>query len=240
MATASGTEDGKRALARQARQQVEQTKARIVELMTEVARKNNQISFIERQQQDIAGHLQRLEEQTAEGAGEIKQAEAAVADAEAALSMASEARAKVAEQLRVTQEGLVEARSKAGEARAAFEKLESQRRRVEARHESLGRLLSGMEGYSGGVRKMVKRLKDEPAVGFRGTVAELLESPEELEASVELALGERLQGVVVDDLDAHRVVEVSEKLICFLPLTYSLAPTDPPFSPKTVVDQHYN
>jgi chromosome segregation protein len=202
MASASGAEDSKRSLARAARQQVEQSKARIVELMAEVARKKNQSSYIERQRDEIDAHLERLEVQVSDGASETKDAERAVELSLRALEAGTAARAEADAALVQIQSGLAEARSTAASARQEFERIDGERRRVEARHDSLEQLLWGMEGYSDGVRALVDKLKASPETGFLGTIADLLDLPAELEATVELALGDRLQGVVVSDLPA--------------------------------------
>jgi len=202
MATASGAEDSKRAVARASRQQVEQSKAKIVDLMTEVARKQNQISYIERQRDELRSHLKRLDEQGLAGDAEITGAEQAVEDSRSALEAAQEERKKASQGFEAIQSSLADARRAASDARAQFNQRESERRRVEARHDSLEQLLSGMEGYGDSLREMVTHLRDTPAAGVVGTVADLLEPPAELESTVELALGERLQGVVVEDIDA--------------------------------------
>jgi len=202
MATASGTEESKRTVARAARQQVEQSKARIVELMSESARKKNQFSYIERQRDDITGQLERLAEQALMAASEIDDADRRVAESRSALKVGQEARAEADGALEAILSGLAAARSEAAQARTEFERIDGERRGVEARHYSLEQLLSAMEGYSEGVRALIDKLKDVPEASFVGTIAELLEPPEELEAAVELALGERLQGVVVGDIKA--------------------------------------
>ena len=127
MATAAGAEDGKRSFARSSRQQVEQSKARIVELMTEVARKKNQISYIERQREEITGQLKRLDEKSADGASEAKEAEQAVEASRLALEASQVARAKATEDFARLQAELAESRSAAGEIRSRFDEVESER-----------------------------------------------------------------------------------------------------------------
>lgn len=202
MATASGDEDGKRAVARAARQQVEQSKARIVELMTELARKKNQLSYVERQRDDITAQKERLSAQALAAASEIADEGRRVAASRVALQVGEEARVQADEGLEAIQAGLAGARSTAALARAEFERIDGALRGVEARHQSLEQILTAMEGYSDGVRTLIDKLKDMPEASFIGTVADLLEPSAELEATVELALGDRLQGVVVGDLAA--------------------------------------
>ncbi|HSI05115.1 MAG TPA: chromosome segregation protein SMC, partial [Myxococcota bacterium] len=68
-----------------------------------------------------------------------------------------------------------------------------------SRLESLQEIARRFEGYSDGVRSLMRPDGGEPAVaGIRALITDVLEVPPELERAVEAALGERLQYVVVD------------------------------------------
>ena len=76
--------------------------------------------------------------------------------------------------------------------------------RLEARHDLLGRMRAEGEGLHAGVRAVLQAADSErsaPGVGLTGilgTVAQLLEVPEEYEVAIEVALGGHVQDVVVD------------------------------------------
>ncbi len=79
-------------------------------------------------------------------------------------------------------------------------KLASQRSALDA----LERLEREREGYGAGVRAMFARTASGDLSGVVGTVADLLEVPNGLEAAVEAVLGDRLQWVVVERFEHAR------------------------------------
>ncbi len=70
--------------------------------------------------------------------------------------------------------------------------------------EALERLEREREGYGAGVRAMFARTASGDLGGVVGTVADLLEVPNGLEAAVEAVLGDRLQWVVVERFEHAR------------------------------------
>jgi chromosome segregation protein len=70
--------------------------------------------------------------------------------------------------------------------------------------EALERLEREREGYGAGVRAMFARTAAGDLSGVVGTVADLLEVPNGLEAAVEAVLGDRLQWVVVERFENAR------------------------------------
>ncbi|HWP73106.1 MAG TPA: chromosome segregation protein SMC [Methylomirabilota bacterium] len=70
--------------------------------------------------------------------------------------------------------------------------------------EALDRLEREREGYGAGVRAMFARTASGDLGGVVGTVADLLEVPNGLEAAVEAVLGDRLQWVVVERFEHAR------------------------------------
>ncbi len=70
--------------------------------------------------------------------------------------------------------------------------------------EALERLEREREGYGAGVRAMFARTGSGDLGGVVGTVADLLEVPNGLEAAVEAVLGDRLQWVVVERFEHAR------------------------------------
>jgi chromosome segregation protein len=90
---------------------------------------------------------------------------------------------------------------------AAQESLAELRMKLAARRsalEALERLEREREGYGAGVRAMFARTASGDLGGVVGTVADLLEVPNGLEAAVEAVLGDRLQWVVVERFEHAR------------------------------------
>ncbi|MGB9753212.1 chromosome segregation protein SMC [Roseiflexus castenholzii] len=108
---------------------------------------------------------------------------------------------------------------------AAAETLEAARRRqmdLEARLETLRRLHHSYAGTFAGVRAAMQWAEAQRRTGF-ALVATLLRVPAELETAIEVALGSRLQNIVVDHWeDAEAAIEAlkrsGEGRATFLPL----------------------
>ncbi len=78
--------------------------------------------------------------------------------------------------------------------------------RLQDRHESLTRLRAEGEGLNAGVRSVLQAAQREIS-GIVGTVAQLLQVPQEYEVAIEVALGGHLQDLVVDSwADAERAL----------------------------------
>jgi chromosome segregation protein len=97
--------------------------------------------------------------------------------------------------------------------------------------EALQSLEVAREGYASGVRAIFAEA-GEPVAGIIGTIADLLDVPQELERAVEAVLGERLEWVVVERFEhARAAVEYlqlhSAGAATFLPLD-RLATPEPP------------
>jgi chromosome segregation protein len=67
---------------------------------------------------------------------------------------------------------------------------------LRARQDVLDKLRNDMSGYFAGVRAVLQ--PEKPLAGIIGTVSQVVQSPPELEMAMEVALGGRLQDVVVD------------------------------------------
>ncbi len=78
--------------------------------------------------------------------------------------------------------------------------LEQQRGRLRERYEVLTRMHEEGAGLYEGVRSVL-RARSSQLGGIRGTVAELLDVPDDLEAAIEVALGSQLQDIVVATWD---------------------------------------
>ncbi len=91
---------------------------------------------------------------------------------------------------------------------------------MQARYDLLDKLRNDMSGYHQGVKAV---LQNKALPGIRGTVAQLLQVPAELETALEMALGNKLQNVVVDSWNnAETAIEHLKKTrsgrATFLPL----------------------
>jgi chromosome segregation protein len=91
---------------------------------------------------------------------------------------------------------LTEAEARLAEARLTLAARQSS-------HGALQGLEAAREGYASGVRAIFAE-EGEPLAGIIGTIADLLDVPQELERAVEAILGERLEWVVVERFEHAR------------------------------------
>ncbi len=197
LAAATSSEAALRTADREARGAVEAAKAKQLASMTESARAKNQAEMLRR---TIAGAEEQLAtqaERVAEARARRDEVEAGVASAEEALADAGTRRAELAESLARADASLGAAKSAAKEAEAAVAATRRGHAAAEARLRSLTELIEGLEGFGEGTRAAAEQLGEAVV----GTVADLLEPTSEVEPLVELALGDTLQALVVDDPD---------------------------------------
>ncbi|OFW62986.1 MAG: chromosome segregation protein SMC [Actinobacteria bacterium RBG_13_63_9] len=90
------------------------------------------------------------------------------------------------------------------EAELAWQAARDRMRETATRLDSLRELESRYEGYQEGVRAILLVRESQPSRSHSvmGLLAEVIEAPAEYERAVEAALGERLQYVVVEDVEA--------------------------------------
>jgi len=70
--------------------------------------------------------------------------------------------------------------------------------RLQARHDLLARMRQEGEGFYAGVRTVLQAAGDKHLHGIIGVVASLMQVPADLELAIEMALGTRLQNVIVE------------------------------------------
>ncbi|NNJ09198.1 chromosome segregation protein SMC [Chloroflexales bacterium ZM16-3] len=153
------------------------------------------------QLRDQAARLERdraeLEAAAAHAAENLAAASAQVEAARAALTSAEAARAEAAEAERAARaalESLRAERATAEDERAAARRALAD---VEARLDSLARLARSYTGAFAGVRAAMQWAEKADRPGF-ALVQSIIRTPAELETAVEVALGSRLQNIVVE------------------------------------------
>jgi chromosome segregation protein len=164
---------------------------------------------------DQEGRLAGLDERRTAGAQEIEAHRAAVGELDGRLSAlrrqleAAHAEANELEggiqRLAAAAQGLGEAidttQSRQKTLRQAVNVARQHEDRLQARYDGLRRMREEGEGFSAGVRAVLRAARGEGATrlgGVLGTVAELVHVPAELEVAVSTALGPHLQDVVVE------------------------------------------
>jgi len=95
-------------------------------------------------------------------------------------------------------DALGERRETMRELERSLKSLREERYEKSSRLKSLKELEENLEGYGEGVRALIGTSKDGGLEGIRGIAAEFIQTDRQYEKAVEAALGDRLQGVVVD------------------------------------------
>jgi len=103
---------------------------------------------------------------------------------------------------------------------------------AEAQQELLTQLERSREGFSDGVKSVLKAAEEGTLQGIHGIVADLVDVPVRFERAIEMALGEALQWVVVETDEqaataARFVCENGIGRVTFLPLSSLAAATTP-------------
>lgn len=156
----------------------------------------------------LAAEHARLEAMLHEREGRIAQLIGDADNAAAALATDDTRLAEMSDALTALANSLTEASAEVDRKRAGRE--QAQRRADEAatRLDVLRRMQESGAGLFGGVKTVLAAARAGQLAGVRGTVAELIVVPEQLEMAIEVALGGRLQDVVVETW-AHAEVAIA-------------------------------
>ncbi|MEM7029098.1 MAG: chromosome segregation protein SMC [Chloroflexota bacterium] len=126
-------------------------------------------------------------------------------------------------QKRQTQQELIETNKTLTQRLNDVEKVQAS---LQARQDVLSKLRTEMAGYHSGVKEI---LQTDTLAGVRGTVAQLIKVPSNLEAAIEAGVGGRLQEIIVDTWsDADQAIDHLKQTktgrATFLPLNTLRAP----------------
>ncbi|RRR69482.1 MAG: chromosome segregation protein SMC [Candidatus Viridilinea halotolerans] len=149
-----------------------------------------QATRLEREASELAATLDQAAQRLAAAQAQQAQATQQLADAEAAQAQLTHAEQTVRQQLDQQRS----ARTHADEARAAARR---QLADAEARYESLNRLARAYSGTFAGVRAAMQWAERSQRPGF-ALVQSIIRTPANLETAIEVALGSRLQNIVVE------------------------------------------
>lgn len=171
----------------------------------ELARRTAAAGAVDARHAQRVAHTATLERERLAFGNERGAASAALGAEQERLNLAEAALAAADQALREREAAVDVARHALEVARdareAEHEALASARRDLadlEARFESLGRLIHSWEGAFPGVRAAMRWAAEQGIESFR-LVASIVKAPAEIETAVEAALGSRLQQIVVDE-----------------------------------------
>lgn len=161
------------------------------ELQRRQAVLNERAGALEAEQARLQATLQEREGRIAQLLGD--------ADSAAAALTADDARlVEMAAALRSLASELTAAQAEGERCRATREQVQRRADEAATRLDVLRRMQESGAGLFGGVKTVLAAARAGQLPGVRGTVAELIVVPEQLEMAIEVALGGRLQDVVVE------------------------------------------
>ncbi len=211
--------------------ELEAARAEIAEARAELARAESRREAAARRRAEGGARLDRITGEREHVGAELRRLSGDAARMEDQLGEVKAARVELAERIQRLENRKRELDEGLESAEAEVETLRTERHRRASRLQSLVEIHKRYEGFAQGTRTVMQNA-DAAAGGssehIRGLVADVVEAPEQLEAAVEAALGDRLGGVLVSD---HRVgVKAVDYLkstasgrSAFIPVTPSLA-----------------
>jgi chromosome segregation protein len=198
---------------RQLEHALEAQKRTIMDCVRRATEAKGLLADLERRQTEAAQRRASLDHETAELDGQLATTRAQFDEGKARLEARKARRAELqraADQARIEAQTLREAHRTTQQELLG---LRDQLARKRSRHHSLVELQNNYEGYEKGVRAVMAHregatgkngqpVPEAKLKGIRGLVTDLIETPAPYVAALEAALGDRLQYIVVDELDA--------------------------------------
>jgi chromosome segregation protein len=176
---------------------LDQEKAALIEISSQIVHLNNEASSKQRRRGEITQELER-------GRGELEQTRQALGECQARQAEVSRSLAGcIAQGRERTLEGAaltaaLQALSRNREAQETkVGKLKEELQEQRSRLRSLEELQENYEGCQEGVRAIMLKKQQSAPNGIYGLVAEVIEAPEDCERALTAVLGERLQYVIV-------------------------------------------
>lgn len=193
----------------------EQGKARLIDLLGELAAARNRLASLESECRHLAETWARLRAREREIARVLREAEEDVLVLTGQAGGIRQRRGELEEELASLRQQLRAVQSARAREEAALREAEAAYQQAKARWQALRELEEGYEGFARGPRALLQACRERPGLfpGVIGPVSGLLGVSEEYEAAVEAALGSALQDIVV------RTAEDAEKAIGYLKAT---------------------
>ena len=197
----------------EARRRVERASHAITDRQSRLAQLSERKSALQAQKDTQQAAIAKLNTQKTETEQKLQAVQSRLAEIDAALAELDSRETSLRQQMEALQT----------KAKSLAENLSEQEKALaslQARQDLLGKLRGDMSGYFQGVKAV---LQHKSLPGIRGTVAQLMQVPAELETAFEMALGGKLQDVVVDSWEnAETAIEHLKKTqggrATFLPL----------------------
>jgi len=185
----------------QTEQALAQARQRLMELTTAINDRESRIQHAKEQRAALQAELEQSLADAEKAAAEAQEHQAKWEEINAELQALRERIQNLQEQQRKAEERAQQASERRAQLERQRAELMAQVRELQARYELLDRLRAEGEGLFAGVKQVVQASRQGKLRGILGPIATLIETPHRYEQAIEIALGARLQDVVVESWD---------------------------------------
>lgn len=204
----------------------EELRQRQFGLLAETAEKQSELSALEMKEENFAARTEEARGQQAEKQAQAEVMRQRISEQQAAQERMQAKQAEITKSINENKFLLAEQRGREEQFAEALNKAKAAENDARTRKAMLEGLKAEYEGYSQGVRNLMREAKRDKKVagGLLGTLAELTRVPEQYETAVEAVLGGALQNIVVPgEEEAKAAIEFLRRgklgRVTFLPLS---------------------
>ncbi|WP_347299203.1 chromosome segregation protein SMC [Dolosigranulum savutiense] len=201
---------------------IEELRYEYVDLMQEKATLNNDVKTLESSVEKVTRQVQKNKNEHQEAVKELTGAEEKLARKEAELAEIQVKLDELLQEFKQLKASITQKEAKLAEQADAIEKNQRELEQVKAKRESLAQMTEHYAGYFAGVKAVMKNRRQ--LSGVVGTVADLIQIPEQYLTAIDTSLGSSSQFIVVEqEKDGREAINFLKRAqsgrATFLPLT---------------------
>lgn len=201
---------------------IEELRYEYVDLMQEKATLNNDVKTLESSVEKVARQVQKNKNEHQEAVKELTGTEEKLARKEAELAELQVELDELLQEFKQLKASITQKEAKLAEQADAIEKNQRELEQVKAKRESLAQMTEHYAGYFAGVKAVMKNRRQ--LSGVVGTVADLIQIPEQYLTAIDTSLGSSSQFIVVEqEKDGREAINFLKRAqsgrATFLPLT---------------------
>lgn len=201
---------------------IEELRYEYVDLMQEKATLNNDVKTLESSVEKVTRQVQKNKNEHQEAVKELTSTEEKLARKEAELAEIQVELDELLQEFKQLKASITQKEAKLAEQADAIEKNQRELEQVKAKRESLAQMTEHYAGYFAGVKAVMKNRRQ--LSGVVGTVADLIQIPEQYLTAIDTSLGSSSQFIVVEqEKDGREAINFLKRAqsgrATFLPLT---------------------
>lgn len=201
---------------------IEELRYEYVDLMQEKATLNNDVKTLESSVEKVTRQVQKNKNEHQEAVKELTSTEEKLARKEAELAEIQVELDELLQEFKQLKASITQKEAVLAEQAGAIEKNQRELEQVKAKRESLAQMTEHYAGYFAGVKAVMKNRRQ--LSGVVGTVADLIQIPEQYLTAIDTSLGSSSQFIVVEqEKDGREAINFLKRAqsgrATFLPLT---------------------